>query len=120
LERVDRAARLTDGQRVYVPRKGQTQIPEVVGPADAPAAAGDPSVSAGEDPAAGDAAQAPVNLNTADAAALDTLPGVGPATARAIIDHRTRNGPFENVDQLLEVKGIGPAKLADLRPHVTV
>jgi competence protein ComEA len=61
-----------------------------------------------------------VNLNTADLAALDTLPGVGPATAQAIIDHRTKNGPFRSVDQLLEVKGIGPAKLAELRARVTV
>lgn len=120
LERVDRAAKITDGQRVYVPRRGQTQIPEVVGATGPPPAEADPSVSAGDAAAGSGAAQAPVNLNTADATELDTLPGVGPATARAILDHRTRNGPFENVEQLLEVKGIGPAKLADMRSRVTV
>ena len=122
LERVDRAAKLTDGQRVYVPRKGQSDIPEVVG-ATGPSSVGggDPDAAApGADAAATGSATAVVDLNTADAAALDTLPGVGPATAQAIIDHRTRNGPFESVDDLLEVKGIGPAKLADLRSRVTV
>ncbi len=120
LERVDRAARLTDGQRVYVPRRGQTDIPDVVGgPGPAPggtSSAGAPGTSAAD----GAAVSGPVNLNTADLAALDTLPGVGPATAQAIIDHRTKNGPFRSVDQLLEVKGIGPAKLAELRARVTV
>jgi competence protein ComEA len=48
------------------------------------------------------------------------LPGVGPSTARAIIDHRTRNGPFASVDDLLAVRGIGPAKLAELKPFVRV
>ena len=61
-----------------------------------------------------------VNLNTATAEELDTLPGVGPATAEAIIAHREANGPFTSVDQLLDVRGIGDAKLADLRDLVTV
>ena len=120
LERVDRAAPLTDGERVYVPRRGQTDIPDVVG-ATGPATGGSGSGSTGAPGTSTDpTTSGPVNLNTADLAELDTLPGVGPATAQAIIDHRTRNGPFRSVEQLLEVKGIGPAKLAELRPRVTV
>jgi competence protein ComEA len=61
-----------------------------------------------------------VDLNQATVAELDQLPGVGPSTARAIIDHRTRNGPFASVDDLLAVRGIGPAKLAELKPFVRV
>ncbi len=61
-----------------------------------------------------------VNLNTADAAALDTLPGVGPKTAAAILEWRQRNGRFSSVDQLAEVDGIGPARFASLRDLVTV
>ncbi len=118
LERVVRAARLSDGQRVYVPRRGQDEIPEPVGPSGGGAAAA-PDAS-GDAGAATGATGEPVDLNTADADTLDTLPGVGPATAQAILDHRARNGPFTSVDELLEVKGIGPAKLAELRPHVTV
>ncbi|MDR6172852.1 competence protein ComEA [Nocardioides zeae] len=61
-----------------------------------------------------------VDLNTADLAALDLLPGVGPVTAQAIIDWREENGGFSHVDELLEVKGIGEATLAELAPLVTV
>jgi competence protein ComEA len=61
-----------------------------------------------------------VNLNTADAAALDTLPGIGPATAAKIIAWRDRNGRFASVDDLLDVGGIGPAKLDAIRDLVTV
>jgi competence protein ComEA len=61
-----------------------------------------------------------VNLNTADQAALESLPGVGPVTATAILDWRTEHGGFTAVDELLEVNGIGDATLADLAPLVTV
>jgi competence protein ComEA len=61
-----------------------------------------------------------VDLNTASAAELDTLPGVGPSTAAAIIAHRDEHGPFASVDQLLDVRGIGEAKLDQLRDLVTV
>ena len=61
-----------------------------------------------------------VNLNTADQAALDTLPGVGPVTADAILSWRDTNGAFTSVDELLEVDGIGEATLADLAPLVTL
>lgn len=64
--------------------------------------------------------EALVNLNTADLAALDTLPGVGPVTAEAILGWRDANGGFTSVDELLEVDGIGEATLADLAPHVTL
>ena len=64
--------------------------------------------------------EALVNLNTADQAALDTLPGVGPVTADAILAWRDSNGGFTSVDELLEVDGIGEATLAKIAPHVTV
>lgn len=62
----------------------------------------------------------PVNLNTATEAELDTLPGVGPVTAAAIIAWRQANGSFASVDQLAEVDGIGPARLEKLKDRVTV
>jgi competence protein ComEA len=61
-----------------------------------------------------------VNLNTADAEQLDTLPGVGPVTAAAILQWRAENGSFSAVEELLEVSGIGEATLADLAPYVTL
>jgi competence protein ComEA len=61
-----------------------------------------------------------INLNSATSAQLDTLPGVGPSTAKAIISYRNRKGPFGKVEDLLNVPGIGPAKIAALRDQVTV
>lgn len=63
---------------------------------------------------------APVDLNTATAEQLDSLPGVGPVTAAAIVAWRTANGRFSTVDQLSEIDGIGPARLEKLRPMVRV
>lgn len=100
--RVNLAAELVDGTQIYVPTVGEEAVP---------------SSGTGVDPAADDG---PVDLNTADATLLETLPGVGPATSAAIIDHRERNGPFTSVDGLLDVRGIGEAKLAQLRDLVRV
>src|SRR5690606_40618425 len=61
-----------------------------------------------------------LDLNTATAEQLESLPGVGPSTAAAIVDDRDRNGPFASVDDLDRVPGIGPTKLAALRDLVTV
>jgi competence protein ComEA len=88
-------------------------------PAPAPAGSG----SAGEAPPGGDAAggpTAPIDLNTATLAELDTLPGVGPVLAQRILDWRTEHGRFATVDQLSDVPGIGDARLAQLRDLVQV
>jgi competence protein ComEA len=61
-----------------------------------------------------------VDLNTATEADLDTLPGIGPVTAQAILDWRAEHGGFTSVDELLEVSGIGEVTLEELRPLVTV
>jgi competence protein ComEA len=106
LARVNLAAVLVDGQQVYVVRPGEIPPTPVPG-----AGAGGP---AGGTPAA------PVDVNRAPAALLEELPGVGPTTAAAIIAHREQHGPFASVDDLLEVRGIGEAKLEQLRGLVTV
>ena len=67
----------------------------------------------------GSSPAAPIDLNTATAEELDTLPGVGQSTAAAIIDHRESSGLFRSVDALLDVRGIGEAKLEALRDLVT-
>lgn len=98
------AAPVTDGQRIYVPATGE------VDPATVPSVAVTGGAELGR----------PIDLNRATATDLQTLPGVGPATASAIIDDRTRNGPFATVDDLDRVPGIGPSKLASIRDLVTV
>jgi competence protein ComEA len=102
------AGRLTDGQRVQVPRQGEVLPPSVLGAATAGAEG------------AGAAPGIPVDLNVATMADLDALPGIGPATAQAILTYRERNGPFRTVDDLGEVQGIGPARLEALRELVRV
>lgn len=101
---VNLAAIAHDGERIYVPKVGET-VPAVVGDV----VAVDDTVAAG-----------PVNINSATADQLDVLPGVGPTTAVAIVAHRQQHGPFQTVEQLGDVRGIGPAKLDALRGLVTV
>lgn len=105
--RLNLAAPLVDGQRVWVPAVGEPE-PQVVGPSD--------PVSGNS----GGASTAPVNVNTADSAALETLPGIGPSIAAAIIRHRDQYGAFSRVEGLLEVPGIGAAKLEQLASLVSV
>jgi competence protein ComEA len=108
------AAPLTDGQQVYVsvvgapPRVAPPPGPSPPGPAP-PGSAGTSAAVAG-----------PVDINRATAEQLDALPGIGPATARAIVEHREANGPFASIDQLEDVRGIGPAKLDAIRDLVTL
>jgi len=78
------------------------------------------SMAAETQPAPASTPTGVVNINTADEPTLETLNGVGPALAAAIIQFRTDQGPFTSVDQLDEVSGIGPATLEKLRPQVTV
>ena len=107
------AAKVEDGRQVLVPRR-----------AAAGAGAGPPGQAAGTTAGAvagtGAAAAAPVNLNTATLAQLDTLSGVGPATAQKILDYREQHDGFGTVEELGEVPGIGDVRLATLRELVTV
>jgi competence protein ComEA len=66
------------------------------------------------------AVSTPVNLNTATAADLEALPGVGAATARLIIEHREKNGGFKKVEELMNIKGIGEKSFLKLKPMVVV
>jgi competence protein ComEA len=70
--------------------------------------------------ATGAAAGPPVNLNSATAEQLDTLDGVGPATAQKILEYRAQHGGFRSVDDLSQVSGIGPKRLEALRGRVVV
>ena len=117
LQTLNLARLLVDGEQllVGVPPASGTAAGALSGP---PAAVPDTTSGAGSTGATAPAAL--VDLNTADEAALETLPGVGPVTAAAILQWRTEHGAFTSVDELLEVSGIGDATLAEIAPHVTL
>lgn len=105
LEMLNLAAPLADGTQVLVVKAGAAPAPAPGAPA-VPGAAGAPGGL--------------VNVNTASATELEALPGIGEVIAQRIIDHRTANGPFASVEELLEVSGIGEAILGSIRELVTV
>lgn len=112
LSGVNLARPVTDGEQILVPRPGEAvEVMDGAGGTGADAPGATTGAAAGGDV---------VDVNTADIAALETLPGIGPALAQAVIEWRTENGPFASVDELEDVPGIGPSVLADIREQVRV
>ena len=101
---LNRAAPVVDGGKIDVPRKGEV-------------AARDASAGDAESTAEGAGL---ININMADASELDALPGVGPATARAIVEDREANGPFTSPEDLMRVSGIGEKKYEKLKSQICV
>ena len=139
LDRVNLAGALSDGVQIYVPHRGETAAPAQIQPNGGTANAGQGNAANGAaqngasqggaqpHPArtltpAGSAQKGstPVNINTATAEELQTLPRIGPAMAQRIIAWREAHGGFRSVDELDAVPGIGPSMLENLRPLVTV
>lgn len=100
LDRINLASSVADGQQIYVPRQGEENPP--VQPS---------SVQRSSD--------FRVNINTADAAALETLPGIGPKLAQRILDYRAAHGPFARIQDIMEVSGIGQATFEELDDQIT-
>jgi competence protein ComEA len=103
LDRINLAIELQDQQQVYVPREGETRssLP----------------ISGGERSGSTDTV---VNINTATAAELETLPRIGPAMAERILEYREANGPFEATEDIQNVPGIGPATFEGLKDLIVV
>jgi len=118
LNHLNLARPVADGEQILVPRPG-----EAISASGASGASGvsGASGSVGKGPSVvGSTGGGLVDLNTADASALDSLPGVGPVLSQRILDWRTQHGRFSSVDELGEVSGIGDKLLAQIRPKVKV
>ena len=126
LERINLAQTIVDTEQVFVPFRSSRTTKITVTPRLRPSRTTNP-VSVPTVPGALPIVGMPtttatplINLNSATSDQLDTLPGVGPSTAKAIISYRNRKGPFGKVEDLLNVPGIGPSKVAAIRDQVTV
>lgn len=101
------AAVLSDGEKIHVPRQGE-------------AVAGQTSSGAASGSDVGRPSSGLININTATAEELDSLPGIGPSTAAAIVEDRERNGPFASPEDLMRVSGIGEGKFSKLKDQIRV
>ena len=132
LDVINLATVLNEGEQIYVPKRGEkphtiTGRPQVGGGATGGASNGGAGgVNGGASGVNGGAsgvnggALSTININLASVVELEQLPGVGPATAKAIVAYREKNGAFQRVEDLLKVRGIGPAKLSEILPRARV
>jgi competence protein ComEA len=111
LSALNLAARLEDGQQLNVPAGG--------GSSPAATATAGFRVLTPSAPTSTPSSRL-ININTASAEDLATLPGIGPTTAQRIIEYRTENGPFARIEDLMNVAGIGPATFDNIRNLITV
>lgn len=111
------AATISDGDKVHVPTREEVASGVAVSPAAA-GSQGTPAVGAKAEE--GSVGEGILDINTATAAELDDLPGVGPSTAAAIVEDREANGPFSSVEDLMRVSGIGEKKFAKLKDRIRV
>jgi competence protein ComEA len=119
LTRLNLARPVVDGERLYVPRVGESEVPAEL-PAGGGAGGGGGAASGGSGADPDMPSGGVVDLNAADATALETLPGIGPALAQRILAWREEHGGFRSVEDLLEVSGIGDGRFAELRDRVRV
>lgn len=128
LDSLKLASLVTDGQTILVPFKTSSAGSTVAAPGNIAGTSGSATSGSGHGtmvsgPGTGQASSASVsglvNINTADSSQLDTLPGIGPALAQRIVQYRETNGPFNSVEDIKNVSGIGDKKFEDLKDKIT-
>ena len=124
LDVINLATVLNEGEQIYVPKRGEkphtiTNRPQVGDVGGATGVGGAGGATGGATGIVGAASQL-ININLASVIELEQLPGVGPSTAKAIVAYREKFGAFLKVEDLLKVRGIGPAKLSEILPRARV
>lgn len=118
VSRLNLAGLLADGQQLFIPELPPTPPPTpTVGPGT-PSPTPQPATPTPTPPA--NSAGQPININTASQVELESLPRIGPSIAQRIIDYRNANGPFTNIEQIMNVSGIGPATFNAIKDYITV
>ncbi|MGJ5711814.1 helix-hairpin-helix domain-containing protein [Staphylococcus auricularis] len=115
LSSINLSEKLVDQKLIYIPKKGE--VAQATNTATAPASVGGTAPSTTQ---TGTSDKPQVNLNQATETDLQTIPGIGPSKAKAIIEFRETQGSFTSIDQLKEVKGIGDKTFENLAPYLTV
>ena len=118
LAKVNLAYTISDGQKIYIPKVGevisyQSEFSEYIssGFGNNELIENEKGISSGGEK---------VNINTAKQTELETLPGIGPSTAQKIIDYRTKNGKFETIEDIQNVKGISDGKFEEIKDNICV
>lgn len=107
--KINLAYSLQDGQKVYIPSINDTQVETYI------------QNDAGDNVIVQDSSSSSlININSATQSELDSLPGIGPSTASKIIDYRNKNGDFKNIEDLMNVSGIGEAKFNNIRDYICI
>jgi competence protein ComEA len=124
LSRINLAQLIVDGDQIIVPEVTPSATPPPPTPTLAPTVTvgpGTPSPTAPPTHTPAPASPAgKININTATAAELEALPRIGPAIAQRIVDYRTANGPFQTIEEIMDVRGIGPATFEQIKDLITV
>ena len=116
LDAINLAARVGDGDHWILPKLGESAASDIAGPATQSAGGLQPT----NGPQSAAPAQGKINVNSASAAELEELPGIGEVRAGAIVAYREANGPFASIDAVMDVTGIGPATLEAIRELVEI
>lgn len=116
LARINLAQIVNDGEQIHVPNTSDSQAGILDG-ASAPLGVGGAEQNTS---GTGGTSQAKINLNSATLEQLDSIPGIGPVTAREILAWREKNGGFKSIDDLLQISGIGEKTLEKMRPYLAI
>ncbi len=118
LDQVNLAYILEDGQKIYIPKKSDKKMSEII--TYITSDAGKNVILDSKGSSVANESNRKININTATQNELETLPGIGPSTAKTIIEYREAHGKFEKIEDLKNIKGIGEAKFENIKDYIEI